>query len=143
METGEVKSSYSVISFPAKDLPEQYLNMILSKWMRALRYGNDYFKLVDSDSYFLYYNRFIKYLLQQKQTQVRLAVLSDNFDVVLGFAVYRGEVLDFVHVHKDMRKQGIARALVPDGITTFTHITRTAMNVWSEKRPELKFNPYA
>lgn len=135
-------ASYQVIMFPGEKLPEQYLNMILSKWLRSLRYGNDYFKLTDSDSYFLHYNVFIRKLLHTPETQVRIAALSDNHDVVLGWSVSRGPVLDYCHVHKDMRNKGIGAALIPKDTTTITHLTRIAMAIWQSKYPSFIFNPF-
>ncbi len=76
---------------------------------------------------------------------MRLAVLSDDPDVVLGFSVSREDVLDYVYVHKDQRRLGIARKLLPPHFTTFSHITLTAMEIWHKnpKYKQLKFNPFA
>lgn len=139
----KLSSTYSILSYPAKDLPPQYLNMILSKWLRSLKYGNDYYRLIDSAAYFAHYNNFILHLLKKPDTIVRLAVLTDDHDVVLGWSVHRGDVLDFIHVHKDMRKQGIGSSLLPKDIKTITHITTPAMFIWSSKYPHFIFNPFA
>lgn len=135
-------ASYKILVFPSGKLPDQYLNMILSKWLRSLKYGNDYFKLTESDSYFEHYNSFIRKLLSQPETEVRIAALSDDLDVALGWSVSRGSILDYVHVHTHMRKQGIGSALIPKGITSITHLTRVAMAIWQSKYPEFIFNPF-
>jgi GNAT superfamily N-acetyltransferase len=72
---------------------------------------------------------------------VRLAVLSDDRDVVLGFSVSREDILDYVHVHKDMRKQGVATSLIPKDIKIITHLTKTALLVWP-KYENITFNPF-
>jgi GNAT superfamily N-acetyltransferase len=110
--------------------------------MRSYRYGNEYIKLIDSDHYFESYSIFINRILCDPHTIVRIAVLSDNLDVALGFSVMRMATLDYVHVHKDCRKQGIAKMLVPFSISTFTHLTKIAAKLWSTKAPNAKLKPF-
>lgn len=117
--------------------------MVLSKWMRSLKYGNDYFKLVDNDAYFENYNVFIKHILNKKGVIVRLAVLTEDRDVVLGWSVFEGPILHFVHVHKDMRKQGIGTSLVPRGMKVITHLTKIGLSIWASKYQDVIFNPFA
>lgn len=136
-------SSYSVIAYRSRDLPESCRNLVFSKWLRSLRHGNDYFRLTDSHAYFKAYDRYIAKILGEIDTAVRLAVLSDDHDVVLGFSVSRANVLDYVHVHKDHRKMGIGTNLIPKGVDTITHVTRTGMSIWGSKYPRWKFNPFA
>lgn len=138
-----VVSTYSVIVFPARDLPKEYLPLIFSKWLRSLRHGNDYFKLADSEAYYRTYHNYIEVILGRAGAVVRLAVLSDDKDVVLGFSVSRGNILEYVHVHKDHRNLGIGRNLVSPDIDTVTHLTRTALNIWAAKYKHWKFNPFA
>jgi GNAT superfamily N-acetyltransferase len=136
-------SSYSIISYPAEALPKAYQNMIYSKWLRSLRYSNDFFKLIDGDSYFSSYQKYIGLILSRPSTLVRLAVLTDDHDVVLGWAVVEGAILHYVHVHKDHRKQGIATSLVPKGVEVITHITRPGLSIWANKMPGVILNPFA
>jgi GNAT superfamily N-acetyltransferase len=117
--------------------------MIFSKWLRSLRYGNDYFRLIDPDEYWKAYNAYIKSILMRGDTMVRIASLTEDADVALGFSVVRGAVLDYVHVHKDFRKKGIGRILVPKNIKVITHLTKTGLSIWGSKYPKWKFNPFA
>ena len=140
-----MSDAYDVIAIPADELSTELRNLILSRWMRSLRFGNDYFKLMVPQSFYDNYDRYILNTLAK--AWVRLAVLADDRDVVLGFAVFRhvmtGGILDYVHVHKDQRRQGIAKALVPSGTHTITHLTRTGLSIWGSKHPEWKFDPFA
>jgi GNAT superfamily N-acetyltransferase len=136
-------ATYKVISYMASELPSQYQNMIYSKWLRSLRYGNDYFRIVDSGAFFSNYNVYIAKLLHQAGVRVSIACLSDDPDVVLGWSVHNGHILHYIHVHKDMRRQKIGKSLLPKDITVITHMTRIAMSIWSEKYPTLIFNPFA
>lgn len=141
-EVAPAQSSYTIIAYPSSKLPLQYQNVIFSRWLRALKFGNDYFKLIDSDAYYSGYHKCIELLLAQPSSVVRLAVLSDDQDVVLGWSVVRGDTLDFVHVHKDNRNLGIGSALVPANITTITHLTKAGMAIWNKKLPNVAFNPF-
>lgn len=115
--------------------------MIFSKWLRSLRFGNEYFKLIDSDSYYHSYHIYINQLLQRPSVFVHLAVLSDDHDVVLGFSVMELGVLHYVHVHKDQRKQGIGTNLAKD-FHTITHLTHIGVSIWNKKYPKVRFNPF-
>jgi len=142
-------SSYSIISYPGASLPDTYHNMVLSKWLRSLRYGNTYFKLIDSSCYFAAYNSYIESVLHRPNTTVRLAVLSDDHDVVLGFSVLEANKIHFCHCHKDVRNQGIGTSLIPkemfinDGAGyEITHVTTVGLSIWSSKLSKAIFNPF-
>jgi hypothetical protein len=138
-----VHASYSIISYPASQLPEQYKALIFSKWLRSLRFGNPVFKKIESSQYYKNYHLFIEKLLAKPDSIIRLAVLTDDHDVVLGFAISREDVLDYVHVHGDYRRIGISKKLIPEGITVFSHFTLTWGAIWQSKLKHLKFDPFA
>lgn len=117
--------------------------MVYAKWLRSLRYGNEFFKLIDPEAYYEAYNQIVARILSQESCLVKIAALSDDLDVALGFCVTRGTILDFVHVHKDNRKIGIATKLIPGDIDTITHLTMTGMSIWNNKYKHWKFNPFA
>ncbi len=137
------EASYTLVGHSAPFLPEEYRGVIYSKWMRSLRHGNDYYRLVDPPHYYEAYQRYISAILGKPDTMVRLAVLSDDRDVVLGFSVSRDKVLDYVYVDKLQRKQGIGKMLVPPSIEQITHVTKTGLTIWGSKYGHWKFNPFA
>lgn len=130
------------MQFAGSAMPETYKNMIYSKWLRSLRYGNDYFRLIDADSYYRSYNIYIESILKRSNLLIRLAVLTDNHDVVLGFSVIEEDILHYCHTHKDIRRQGIARSLVKLPINFITHLTKTGMIIWNAKLTNAAFNPF-
>lgn len=140
---------YSIISFKGCELPEAYRSMLYSKWLRSLRYGNPAFKIIDSDQYYKHYSLVIDNLLAKPDSIIKLAVLSDDHDVVLGFSVHREDVLDYIYVNKDFRNIGVGTKLMPEGITTFKHFTLAGGAIWQSRDPakqkykHLKFNPFA
>lgn len=138
----EEKSTYSVIAYPGPSLPAQYRNLVLSKWLRTLRHGNEYFKLIESNAYYQTYDRFIKTLLQRPGTMVRIAALSDDLDVVLGFSMIEGDTLHYVYVQHEQRNKGIAKSLVPTPISTITHLTKAGASIWNSKLKHADFNPF-
>ena len=138
-----MSDAYGMVDISGDRLPPELRNLVLSRWMRSLRFGNDYFRLMVPESFYASYQRFINRILSDPDAVVRFAVLADDRDVVLGFAVSRAHVLDYVHVHKDQRRQGIAAALMSPQFDTITHLTRTGLTIWGSKRPEWKFDPFA
>ena len=135
-------SGYKIIAFNGYMTPNDYRALVYSRWLRSLRFGNDYFKLVAQDAYYEAYHLYIQRILEHPDSMVRLAVLSDDADVVLGFSVSRGSILDYVHVHKDHRRLGIGRKLVPKDIDTITHLTRTGLAIFGSKHFNWAFNPF-
>lgn len=141
----KVVPTYSVVAYPATLLPEQYRSMIFAKWLRSLRSGNPLFKNIDTKAFFDQYHQYLQNLLNKPSSVIRIAVLTETPDVVLGFSVTREDVLDYIWVYKDHRRMGIATKLFPKSITTITHLTLTAIDIWRNniKYKKLKFNPFA
>ncbi len=135
--------TYSIVSFKATALPAQYHGLIFEKWMRSLRAGNPAFKNIDYDSFVRMYHADKENRARKPGSNGRLAVLTDDPDVVLGFSVSREDVLDSIWVHKDNRNLGIGSKLLPKGITTITHITLTGIGIWRKKYKHWKYNPWA
>lgn len=133
-------NEYLIVKMQKEKL-DPFRALIFSKWLRSLRYGNDHFRAVDSDAYYKTYHDHIEYLIDGPAT-VRLAVLADDYDVVLGFSVTRPGILDYVFVQKEQRHQGIAQSLVPDDIVAYTHRTKLAVPIIEKHLKHLKFNPF-
>lgn len=124
------------------ELPEQYLNFVIDRWLKTYKKCNKMMSLVDPANYYHAYNAYIKSLLNRPTATVRIAMLSEDHDVLLGFSVSEGAMLHYVNVPLDYRSQGIARKLVPYVVEAFTHITETGMKLWTDKFPQAKFRPF-
>lgn len=136
-------SSYRVLTLSGSDPGlAPYRAMIYSDFMKSLRYGNEWFKAIDSRSYFTAYRSFIDSLLNQRDAVVNLACLSDDLDNCIGWAFYGGEKLHYAFVKKDYRKQGIARSLTPRPFTRVTHLTRIGKSIWEHHFPTVLFDPF-
>ncbi len=122
----------------------EHLNMILSQWMRTLRHGNAFFKMIDSRSYYDAYNLYIRAILARPGCVASVAELhatDETGPVAIGWRVSQGPVLHYLYVQKQLRRAGVATALMPKGITHHTHITRMGEAALSTIEP-LIFNPF-
>lgn len=125
----------------AKEIPKDYLNLIYAKFLRSLKYGNDFFKLIDNDIYFKVYHDYIEHLLNRENAIIRLAVLSDDETNVLGWSLMEAGILHYVFVMREQRRQGIAKELCKSNFHTITHLTNTGASIFS-KMKNVKFNPF-
>lgn len=139
----EIGTTYTVLKFSGPALPNGYTNFVLAKWLRNFRHTNDYMKLTFPPAYFAAYTHYINRILSHPDTEVRLAALSDDHDVCLGFSVSsKNNVLHYVYVGVDYRLQGIGKSLVPFAIEEFTHLTTAGRKIWKAKFPDVRFNPF-
>lgn len=138
-------SAYKVISLHGSD-PSlgAYLSLIHSTFKRSLRYGNDWYKLIDKDCYYQAYNQVVTVLLSRPAALVRLAVLTDDPDTCLGWSLSEEKTLHYVFVKANVgiRKLGIGTHLLPKEFNRITHLTRIGREIWQSKFPEVVFNPF-
>lgn len=141
------ESSYSILTFFGKDLfthHKIYEAFVCANWRQSLKKYNSVFKAMDDhQAYDKEYSAYIKKLIEKPGCTIRLAVLTDEPEIVLGFSSKREDVLDYVFVRSEQRNQKISTALIPNNITTFTHITNMWIPIWQSKYKDWKFNPFA
>ncbi len=138
------EASYMLAPYPGYELPSSYRGLVVSRWVRTLKYKNAYFKLIDPKSYWSVYPAYVAKLLERPDVVVTLALLTDDPDVALGYAVHEGTKLHYVHVDKDQRRQGIGSALVEKlEIEKLTHVTEFGISFWSARLPKAVFDPFA
>lgn len=114
---------------------------IKATWLKGLRYGNDWFRLIDSKAYFKVYGEMLERLLDDPSTQVRIACLKEGKDVILGYSVSKGNTLHWVQVKENWRNIGIAKRLVPSTTDTVTHLTKVGLCIFKKHR-NIIFNPF-
>lgn len=140
----EEKAFYRIISYKGSELPVSYEGLVYSRFLRGLRYGNVLFRLMEPESYHFHYHTYLENVLKRKDTWVKLAVLSDDLDNVLGYSIQEGHTLHWVHVHKNNRKAGIATELVWPKTKVITNLTHTGFSIWNRKyKSQIIFNPFA
>lgn len=116
------------------------VSFIFSTWLKGLKFGNSWYRLIDDKTYYHVYHQVVESILSNPATQVKIACLQDAPDVILGYSVYIGDKLHWVHVKKAWRKIGIAKDLVPGNITTVSHLTDVGKIIFLKKK--LTFNPF-
>lgn len=136
----EVESSYRIVYFGGAKLPTEYKNLVVAPFLNSLRYGNDLFKLIDKDAYFNNYSRYIETLLNRPMTIIKMAMLKDG--TVLGWSMIEYKTIHYLWVKKEVRRQGIARSLLPTEFDTITHITNQGIKMWVTHYPEVRFDPF-
>jgi hypothetical protein len=97
------------------------VGFIYSTWLKGLYYGNDWFRAIPQELYYDHYHQVIEKLLFNSTTTV--ACLSEDPDVIIGYAVYSKDTLHWVFVKNPWRKLGVAKKLIPDNIKRVTHLT--------------------
>lgn len=137
----EVESSYRIVYHQGSKLPPDYKNLIVAPFLNSLRYGNDLYKLIDKDAYFLNYAKYIEVLLNRPMAIVKLATLKD--ETVLGWSLVEHKTVHYIWVKREVRRQGIGRSLLPKEFNTISHITHKGINIWVKHFPDVGFNPWA
>lgn len=135
-------SSYSVIKYCAAEVPKEYRNHILNKYLRGLQGGNDFFKLILPKSFFKTHEIYFNNLLVRPSAKIRIAVLTDSPDVILGWSLTEDKKLHYVYVRGENRRLGISSALLPDEYDLITHFTKSFIPIWHTKYPQVYFDPY-
>lgn len=114
---------------------------IYASWLKGLRYGNDWFSLIESDHYYKNYHAVIEHLLNDPNTTVLIACLQEDPDVILGFSVSSGDRLHWVFVKQRWRKIGIARSLAPTQVSSVSHLTDAGKSIL-KRHPGVTFKPF-
>lgn len=135
------ENSYKIIVYKTLELPQEYHNLIIAPFLNSLRYGNDLFKLIDKQAYFTSYSKYIQLLLQRPNAQVKLAILSDR--TVIGWSMVEKNIVHYVWVKKEVRRNGVGRSLLPKEFDTITHVTNKAIGIWVNYYKDVKFDPFS
>jgi hypothetical protein len=139
MQENDKLEKDKLVAFRAGTLEDA--SFIFSTWLKGLRFGNDWFGLIDSKAYFQVYHKVIETILSKPNVTVKVACLREDPGVILGYAVYSGPRLDWCHVKRAWRNIGLARDLVPNEITTVSHLTGVGRSIL-KKRGNIAFNPF-
>lgn len=116
-------------------------NFIYTSWLRGLRFGNDFFREIDSDVYYREMQKTVDTILALKDTKVDVACLIEDPRVILGYVVNRPDVLDWVFVKLPWRRMGVARTLLKDKEIKFvSNITIVGDKI--RKKKGWVFNPF-
>lgn len=116
-------------------------NFVFATWLNGQRFGNFYFNEIPQDVYFREYAKVINHILSLPGMEVNIACDERDKNWIVGFAVFRGAELYWIHVKSDYRCKGIGRLLLENReikiIKAFTRIGRAIA-----AKHGLIFNPF-
>lgn len=119
-------------------------SFIFATWLRGLYYGNSFFRQIDKDSFFDRYTFVIQNTLFRPSTVVTVAALKEDPDTIIGYSISEDfpefRALHWVFVKLEWRGQGIARDIIPDGVTVVTHAVDS--NYQMKLKPKCKSDKY-
>ncbi len=110
---------------------------VYSTLLKGLYFGCELYGQIDRIAFFDNYSKVADRILGS--SELRVACLADDTDVVLGYALVQDNVLHYCFVKKPWRKQGIAKSLCA-GVDTVTHLTRVGQSI--KNRKALTYNPF-
>lgn len=126
-----------------RPMVESDKNFVMATMLRGLYYGESWFSEIPKNIFMTNYHKTIENLLARESTQVLIACLSDDADIILAYSVLTplAHTVHYVHCKPAWRGIGIAKSLVPDTTKFATHLTKTGLSIIRKKG--LLFDPFA
>ena len=121
--------------------PEDHA-FIMSTFLRGLYYGNGFFTMMPKDLFMAYYKIVGEALLSK--SQVKVACLKDEVDVILGYSIMSQDfsAVHWVFVKSAFRKQGISTRLLPARPSCYTHFGNKESLSFIKRFENCVFNPF-
>lgn len=113
-------------------------NFIISTILRGLYYGDTWFSLIPKDTFMKHYHSIAERIISN--SNIKVACLKDEPTAIIGYSISTPEVIHFVYVKKSWRGIGVAKSLLPDNVTTVTHLTKSGLAI--TKKNNWTFNPF-
>lgn len=113
---------------------------VISTWLSGQYHGSPYWSQMPKELFYAEYTELINTILCNPNTEVTIAILEDDPNMLLGFSVHSGTTLHWVYTKKDYRSNGIMRLLVPNTITTVSSTSLPGAAITRKKK--LIFNPF-
>lgn len=123
-----------------REVQEADNNFIMATWLKGLYFGNSWFREIPQDIYFRNYHAVIEKIVSRPKVRIKVACLELMPDAVLGYCVYEGPIIHWIFVKSSYREVGIAKMIVPDGITQCSHITHIGRSL--KRKKDIIFNPF-
>lgn len=127
-------SKENVLSFrPRKG---EDTNFIINTWWNNL-YSNVRWiaGFMDREKFGKYHDILVHIM---NKSEVVVCCLKEDPDVIIGYSVFektdQDTILHWVFVRNDWQRKGIARDLVPSGITIATHLTKTGERILEKRQ---------
>jgi hypothetical protein len=112
---------------------------VYSTWLNGLYYGNDWFREIDKNTYFENYHKVLEAIFKRPETQIIIACLKEDEDVILAYAITEGQTLHWIFTKPVWRRMGLSRLILKESIKAVSHLTRLGKSI---KPREWRFNPF-
>lgn len=102
---------------------------IMATMLQGLYYGDGegwkMFSQIDKQIFMYNYKRILEALIAHPNTAVKVACLKEDPSVILGYSILSNDfsTIHWVHIKKAWRRNGIARALLPQRPAFCTHLS--------------------
>ncbi len=126
-----------------RPMVESDKNFVMATALRGLFYGESWFSEIKKDTFMSHYHKTLEYILAKDTTQVVIACLKEDPDIILGYSILTplSDTAHFVFVKKSWRGIGIGRSLIPETTKRVTHLTKVGLVLI--RKFNLDFNPFA
>ena len=130
------REGYEVRAYAPSDF-----NFVAATFLRGLYYGATVFSDMPKQTFMTNYKPVAEALVAKNDVWV--ACLKDAPDVILGYSIVSKDftTIHWVFIKKAWRKQGIARAILPQYPTTVTHLTALGKSLLP-KFKDCVFDPF-
>lgn len=137
-EQQELKNLYIIRDGVLDDRP-----FIFSTALRGLYYGNVVMRETPKNIFMKRYHEIFERIMDLPTVEIKVACLADDPSVILGYSIIggNGTIAHWCFVKSAWRKIGIAKALVPNTIKSFTHRTSLSDSIM-KKHVEVKYDPF-
>jgi hypothetical protein len=123
-----------------RDLQPGDESFVYSTWLKSLYHRSKLFNEVPADVFYANYHKHVEHLL--RVSTVRVACLTEDQDVILGWAAYNKNTLHYAFTKQVWRSQGIQKKILDNHvITTVSCITDMGNKI--RKAKSWEFNPWA
>ena len=132
----ELGSLYEIRDYKPEDK-----SFIMATFLRGLYYGDSWFSLIPKDIFMANYKLIAEALVNK--CNIKVACLCEDKDIILGYSILSDDfqTIHFCFVKSAFRKQGIAKALLPQHPSTITHLTALGRSLLPKFKNAV-FNPF-
>lgn len=121
---------------------------IFASWLKNYKGTSEFAKRIKNDIYFNWHHKIIENIIRRPTTQIMVATLPEEEDVILGYIVYEPAipVIHYCLVKNEWQKLGIAKALLKfakiESPVFFTHWTNPMNSLIHKRTIRLIYDPY-
>lgn len=125
-----------------RDLKPEDEPFIYATWIQGYQGGQKWFRKTPRKIFWEKYKPVIEILLKTQSTKI--ACLQKEPDVIIGYSVFKEDLVHWIHVKENWRKIGIAKDLLPANFSQVSHLTHVAYEILYTQRkyPHIIFNPF-